>query len=62
MAQFTVPVFYDISRYLIDTYLDIVLGCRPPADPPKNQFFEQLNLECQCFMISADIELTNILT
>ena len=27
----------------------------PPNRPPKNQFFEWLNLEFQCFMISADI-------
>ena len=40
-------------------YFDIVWGCHPPGTPlngpPKNQFFERLNLECRCFMISADI-------
>ena len=27
----------------------------PPYGPPKNQIFEQLNLECQFVLISADI-------
>ena len=48
-------MFYDISRYLTDKYFDIVWGATPPNGPPKNEFFERLNLECQCFMISADI-------
>ena len=58
-AQARMLLFFDISRYLTDKYFDIVWGCHPPRTPPngppKNQFFEQLNLECQCFMISADI-------
>ena len=57
-AQARVPVFYDISRYLTDKYFDIVWERQslrgPPNGPRKNQFFEWLNLECQCFMISAD--------
>ena len=59
MAQARVLLFFDISRYLTQKYFDIVWGCHPPGDPsngpPKNQFFERLNLECQCFMISVDI-------
>ena len=66
MAQDKVPVFYDISRYLTDKYFDIVWGCHPlgdpPNGPPKNQFFEWLNLGCQFVLISADIQQTNILT
>ena len=32
-------------------------------DPLQNQFFERLNLRCQCFLISAvDILETNTLT
>ena len=34
-TQFRMPVFYDISRDLIDKYFDIVWGCHPPGDPPK---------------------------
>ena len=34
----------------------------PPKWTPENQFFERLNLPCQCFMISGDIQLTNILS
>ena len=35
----------------------------PLRDPPENNFFERLNLRCQCFLISAlDILETNILT
>ena len=67
MAQLRVPVCFDVSRYLTDKYFDIVWGCQPPQgtppnEPPKNQFFEWLNLGCQCFMMSGDILLTNTLT
>ena len=66
MAQGRVLLFFDISRYLTDKYFDIVWECHPPRELPqmdsKNQFFERLNLECQCFMISLDISQTNILT
>ena len=59
MAQARVLVVFAISRYLTDKYFAIVWGATPPGTPPnelpKNQFFERLNLECQCFMISADI-------
>ena len=63
-AQLRVPVCFDISRDLIDKYFGIVWGCHPPPPPPprgpsngpfKYQFFEWLNLPCQCFMISGDI-------
>ena len=38
-------------------------GIAPLRDPPQNQFFEGLNLRCQCFLISAvDILEMNILT
>ena len=43
------PVFYDISRYLTDKYFDIVWGCHPPRDPPKNQFFLWFNLRVPVF-------------
>ena len=66
MAQARVLLFFDISRYLTDNYFDIVWGCHPPWGPrnglPKNQIFERLNLECQCFMMSADTKQTIILT
>ena len=62
MAQLSVPLFYDNSRYLTDKYSYIVWGCHPPRGPPKwtlkNEFFEGLKLRCQCFMISADLKLT----
>ena len=44
---------YDISKYLSDKYFDIVWGATPPGtpqiDPPKNQFFERLNLRVPMF-------------
>ena len=60
MAQLRVPVYFDISKYLTYKYYDIVWGATPPSgtpqiDPPKNQFFEWLNLGCQSVLISADI-------
>ena len=33
-AQLKVPVWFDISRYLANNYLDIVWGCHPPGEPP----------------------------
>ena len=65
MAQLRVPICFDISRYLTDKYFDIVWGCHPPGTPqmdPQTSIFERLNLGCQCFMISADILLTIIVT
>ena len=35
--------------YLTDKYFDIVWGCHPPRDPPKNLFFERLNLRVPVF-------------
>ena len=40
-------------------------GTAPPLGnkmDPRNQFFERLNLRCQCFLISVDIYEKNILT
>ena len=63
MAQARVPVFFAISRYLRYNYFDVVWVYRPLGDSPQNQFFERLNLRCQCFLISAvDILEINILT
>ena len=64
MAQARVPVFFAVSRYLRHKYFAVVWGYRPArGSPPQNQFFEQLNLRCQCFLISAvDILEMNILT
>ena len=63
MAQARVPVFYAVNRYLRYKYFDVVWGYGPIGDPPQNQFFERLNLRCQCFLISAvDILETNTLT
>ena len=55
LAQLRVPVCYDNSRYLTEKIFDIVWGCHPLRGPPKNQFFEWLNLGCQSVMISGDI-------
>ena len=61
MAQAQVPVFFAVTRYLRYKYFGVVWGYGP--DPPQNQFFERLNLRCQCFLISAvDILETNTLT
>ena len=60
-AQLRVPVFCDIRRYLTDKYFLTWFGGATPMDP-QNQFFERLNLECQCFMILADNLQTNMLT
>ena len=53
MAQARVLLFFDISRYLTDKYFDIVWGATPPGTPPngppKNQFFEWLNLDASLF-------------
>ena len=50
-------MFNDISSILQTNILTQFGGATPPGKPPqmdpKNQFFEQLNLECQCFIISA---------
>ena len=54
-AQVSMPVCFDIRRYLTDKYFGVVWGCHPPWGPPKNQFLERLNLGCQSVMISADI-------
>ena len=52
-AQARVPVFYDISRYLIDKYFDIVWGCHALGDPPnglaKNQCFLTAQLRVPVF-------------
>ena len=57
------PVFFAVSRYLRYKYFDVVWGHDPPRGSPQNQFFEQLNLRCQCFLISAvDILEINIST
>ena len=58
-AQARVLTFFDISIYLTEKYFDKVWGCHAPRvlpqmDPLKNQFFQRLNLECHCFMISVD--------
>ena len=58
MAQARVLLFFDISRYLIDKYFDIVWGATPQGPPqmdPQKSIFERFELGCQCFMISADI-------
>ena len=34
-AQTSLPVCFDISRYLTDKYFDIVWGCYLPRGPPK---------------------------
>ena len=61
MAQARVPMFFAVSRYRRYKYFD-VLWWPPFGDPPQNQFFKRLNLQCQCFLISAvDILETNIL-
>ena len=61
MAQARVPVFFAVSRYLRYKYFDVVWGITPLGDPPKNQSFERLNLQCQCFLISmVDILERNI--
>ena len=39
MAQAGVPVFYYISRYLTDKYLDIVWGYFSKNSPPQNSIF-----------------------
>ena len=67
MAQLRVPCsFFDISRHLRDKYFHIIGGTTSPKDPPngalKNQLFELLKQECQCFFISIDIYQKNILT
>ena len=61
-AQLRVPLRFDISRRLTNKNFDIVWGCHPPQGPPKNQFFERLNLGCQSALTSGDIQMTNILT
>ena len=47
-------------------FLPKFFGATPPGTPqngaPKNQFFERLKLGCQFFLISVDIQQTNILT
>ena len=58
MAQLKVPVCFDVRRYLLEKYFDIVWGATPrdpQMDPPKNEFFIQLNLGCQSVMTSGDI-------
>ena len=35
MAQLRVPICFDISRYLTDSYFDIVWGCHSPRGPPQ---------------------------
>ena len=63
MAQARVPVFFAVSRYLRYKSFGVVWGITPFGDPIQNQFFERLNLRCQCFLISAvDILETNTLT
>ena len=63
MAQARVLVFFAVSRYLKYKYFGVVWGMAPLEDPPQNQFFERLNLRCQCFLISeVDILETNTLT
>ena len=63
MAQARVPVFFAVSRYLRYKYFDVVWGYGSPRGSSQNQFFEQLNLRCQCFLISAvDILEINIST
>ena len=61
MAQATVPVCYDISRYLTDKNILTYFGNAtpppgtPPNGPPKKLIFERLNLGCQFILISVDI-------
>ena len=63
MAQARVPVFFAVRRYLRYKYFDMIWEYRPPRGSPQDQFFERLNLQCQCYLISAaDILKTNILT
>ena len=47
-------MLFDISRYLIGTYIDIVWGFHPPRDPLKS-IFEMPSLGWQCFLTSVDI-------
>ena len=60
------PVFFDISPYLRGKYFDPVSGVPPfpwgTKWTPENQFFERLNLRCQCFFTSVGIYEENILT
>ena len=62
MAQAWVPVFFAASRYLRYKSFDMVWGYGPPRRSPQNQFFERLNLRCQCFLISAQhfLEMINV--
>ena len=46
--------FFDISTYLREKYFNVIWGYlflrEPPQnETPQNQFFERLNLRCQCF-------------
>ena len=47
-----VPVLFGISRCLAYKYFDMVLGYHSPQPrgPPKNQYFERLNLQSQFFL------------
>ena len=45
---------FDIKTQQRDKYLDIVLGY-PPNGHPKHQFFQLLNIVCQCLLLSVDI-------
>ena len=60
-AQARVLRFFDISRYLTNI-LTWFGGATPPRGPPKNQFFKRLKVEFYFFLISEDIQQTNILT
>ena len=54
-AQARVPVCYDISRYLMDKFFDIVWGCHPPQmDPSKINFLNGSTSGAVFFDISRD--------
>ena len=40
-------MFYDISRYFLDKYFDIVWGCHPPGDPPNEPLQKSIFLTAQ---------------
>ena len=60
-------MFFAIGQYLRGKDFEGALGILPPPlgnqnGPLKNQFFERLNLGCQCFLISVDTYEENIST
>ena len=66
LAQTRLPVFFDINRYLTDTYFDILWGChlpqRPPqSGPPKKSVLWTTTFTIPVFLISVNIWEANIL-